>query len=181
MGRAPPINALRGNRRFGVSVSHHVPKKRHPFFCDVRFRWETLSVFVKEIPLRLEILCVKVAARQWKAMAVCTVVPYVRLCLNYLNVYGQGDCHGKGVGIPTLPRYLPFARRSSSTGTEMAPRYKGPLQYTAVPTPWLCLRYLCVTRCLTNHGLPASLSSRTDPELPTEILPRRKRVSFFRT
>jgi len=32
------------------------------------------------------------------------------------------------------------------------------------------LNYSCVTRCLTNHGFLASLSSRTNPELPTEIL-----------
>jgi len=46
----------------------------------------------------------------------------------------------------------------------------------------LRLRYVCIMRCLTNRGFPASLSSRANPELPTEILPRWKKgaISFVR-
>jgi len=43
----------------------------------------------------------------------------------------------------------------------------------------LSLRYVSVTRCLTNHGSPSSLSSSAIPEPPTEIQPLWKKTVPF--
>jgi len=67
---------------------------------------------------------------------------------------------------------LPWAKESAPFFGEA--RFRLVAINVSVKERALRLRYLSITLRLTNHSFPASLSSKTNPELQTEILPSLK-------